>query len=55
MMRDYADNYEVSLLVGELTSTLIAENYEKHIFELINILLDSNIANSATLTEELNE
>lgn len=54
MMRDYADNYEVSLLVGELTSTLIAENYEKHIFELINILLDSNIANSATLTEELN-
>lgn len=55
MMRDYADNYEVSLLVSELTSTLIAENYEKHIFELINILLDSNIANSTTLIEELNQ
>lgn len=54
MMRDYADSYEVGLLVGELTSTLIAENYEKHIFELINILLDSNIANSAMLIEELN-
>lgn len=55
MMKDYADNYEVSLLVGELTGTLICENYEKHLFELTDLLLDTNIENSQPLIEELNK
>ena len=55
MMRDYADNYEVSLLVGEITGTLISENYEKHLFELADLLLDTNIENSQPLIAELNQ
>ena len=54
MMRDYADNYEVSLLVGELNSTLIGENYEQEIFALIELLLGADIENGAELTAELN-
>lgn len=55
MMRDHADNYEVTLLVGELSNTLIVENYEKQIFELIDILLSTDIDNSPALTQELNQ
>ncbi len=55
MMRDYPDDYEATLLVGELNNTLIAENYEEHIFKLIDILLNTDIANSQALTEEFNE
>ena len=54
MLRDYADNYEVSLLVNELNSTLIAENYEQEIFTLIDLLLSANIENGSMLTTELN-
>lgn len=55
MMRDYTDNYEATLLVGELNSTLIAENYEEHLFALIDILLSTDIENGKALTDEFNQ
>ena len=54
MMRDYADNYEVSLLVGELSNTMIVENYEQQIFTLIDLLLNANVPDGKHLTQELN-
>lgn len=55
MMRDYADNYEVALLISELNNTLVVENYENQIFELINILLNTNIENIQPHIEEFNQ
>ncbi len=55
MMRDHADNYEATLLVGELSNTLIAENYEEHAFGLIDMLLGTEVENGKALTEEFNQ
>lgn len=54
MMRDYPDNYEVMMLVGELTNILIVENYEQELFELTELLLSTNIEKGDKLTNELN-
>ena len=54
MMRDYPDDYEVMLLVGEVTSTLIGENYEQELFALTDLLLDADVENGDKLTQELN-
>ena len=54
MMRDYSDDYEVMLLVGEVTNTLIAENYEVELFALTDQLLEFNLENGEKLTQELN-
>jgi len=54
MMRDYPDDYEVMLLVGEVTNTLIAENYEQELFALTDLLLAANVENGDKLTQELN-
>ena len=55
MMRDYPDDYEVMLLVGEVTSTLIGENYEQELFALTDLLLDADVENGDKLTQELNQ
>lgn len=41
LMRDHEDNYEVSLLTGEVMNVLIRENYEQNLFSLLEHILDA--------------
>ncbi len=46
LVRDYADDYELTSLVNDVINVFIRENYEKTIFALINRFIDYRVADS---------
>lgn len=55
LMRDHDDNYEVSLLAGELLNVLIRENYEDRLFSLMEHMLDEPLKGRDTQIRRFNE
>ena len=55
LVRDYGDDYEVSLLTGEVLNVLIRENYEDRLFALMRRMLDEPLPGRDELTRQFNE
>lgn len=55
LVRDFSDNYEVSLLSGEVLDVLIRENYEEQLFGLMHRMLDEPLPGRDELTRQFNE
>ena len=55
LMRDYGDNYEVTLLTGEVLNVLIRENWEDQLFSLMRRMLDEPMPGRDELTRQFNE
>ncbi len=55
LVRDFGDNYEVSLLTGELINVLTRENYEDQLFGLMRRMLDEPMPGRDGLTAQFNE
>ena len=55
LVRDYGDNFEVSLLTGEVMNVLIRENYEDQVFALMRRMLDEPLPGRDSLTRRFNE
>ena len=54
LVRDYGDNYEVSLLTGEVLNVLIRENYEDALFGLMRRMLDEPLSGRGELIAQFN-
>lgn len=55
LVRDFGDNYEASLLTGEVIGVLIRENYEDQLFGLMRRMLDEPVPGRDGLTARFNE